>query len=104
MLVCLLAAGRVKAPSCPVCSRAPCPTLVGAGKHEVVEGEAKECIGGHEVICGLFPRLSSPHGGHQPLRMVHVVPAAATVEEEPEQRPLRLGLVLSGGQAPGAWV
>ncbi|KAI7839314.1 hypothetical protein COHA_007012 [Chlorella ohadii] len=71
------------------------------GKHEIVEGDSRECVGGHEVICGLFPRLSSPHGGHAPLRMVHVAPCAAPAEDQPQQRPLRLGVVLSGGQAPG---
>ena len=68
----------------------------------MVEGDARECVGGHEVICSLFPRLSSPHAGHQPLRMVHTVPSAAAPEEAGEQRALKLGVVLSGGQAPGA--
>lgn len=60
-------------------------------------------MGGHEVICSLFPRLSNAHGGHSPLKMVNLHPAAAPGpdSEGGEQRPLRLGVVLSGGQAPG---
>lgn len=67
-----------------------------------MEGESRECVGGHEVICSLFPRLSSPHAGHTPLKMVYVVPSQTSPDEAPEQHPLRLGVVLSGGQAPGA--
>lgn len=78
----------------------PCPSA--AGKHEMVEGDSRECVGGHEVICSLFPRLSSPHGGHAPMRIVKLKPASVEGEEAGEQRPLRLGVVLSGGQAPGA--
>lgn len=73
-----------------------------AGKHEIVEGESRECVGGHDVICSLFPRLSSPHGGHAPLKMVHVAPCSGPADDQPQQRALRLGVVLSGGQAPGA--
>ena len=60
-------------------------------------------MGGHEVICSLFPRLSNAHGGHSPLKMVNLHPAAAPGpdSEGGEQRLLRLGVVLSGGQAPG---
>ncbi|EFN58046.1 hypothetical protein CHLNCDRAFT_34452 [Chlorella variabilis] len=73
------------------------------GRHELEEGDARECVGGHEVICSLFPRLSNAHGGHSPLKMVNLHPAAAPGpdSEGGEQRPLRLGVVLSGGQAPG---
>lgn len=60
-------------------------------------------MGGHDIICGLFPHLSNTHNGHAPLRMVQVVSAAATPNNgSAAERPLRLGVVLSGGQAPGA--
>ncbi|PSC71535.1 pyrophosphate-fructose 6-phosphate 1-phosphotransferase subunit beta [Micractinium conductrix] len=80
------------------------PTLpeVLRGRHEIVEGDRRECVGGHDIICGLFPHLSNTHNGHAPLRMVQVVSAAATPNNgSAAERPLRLGVVLSGGQAPG---
>ncbi|KAL4442020.1 hypothetical protein ABPG77_011281 [Micractinium sp. CCAP 211/92] len=79
------------------------PTLpnVLKGRHEVVEGATRECVGGHDVVCGLFPHLANAHSGHAPLRMVNILPAASQGEDAAEKRPLRVGCVLSGGQAPG---
>ncbi|KAL4443799.1 hypothetical protein ABPG75_011536 [Micractinium tetrahymenae] len=79
------------------------PTLpnVLRSRHEVVEGASRECVGHQPVVCSLFPHLSNTHGGHAPLRMVNIVPAASQGEDATEKRPLRLGCVLSGGQAPG---
>lgn len=67
----------------------------------MVEGACRECVGGHDVVCGLFPHLSNTHCGHAPLRMVSILPAATQAEDGTEKRPLRIGCVLSGGQAPG---
>jgi hypothetical protein len=68
-----------------------------------VEGDSRECVGGHDVICSLFPRLSTPQGGHSPLKMINLqlATAAGPDEQSSNQRPLCLGVVLSGGQAPG---
>lgn len=65
-----------------------------------MEGDSRECIGGHDVICSLFPRLSTAHGDHSPLKMINLQPATAAGESA-SKHPLRLGVVLSGGQAPG---
>jgi hypothetical protein len=104
---------RFPATAGPTCSAPPAlhrcrsatalPAWRPAGPHEVVEGATRECVESHDIICVLFPRLSD--GGESPLRMVHLTPAtsAAGADEAAsrEQRPLKLGVVLSGGQAPG---
>ena len=68
-----------------------------------MEGGTRECTGDHEVICGLFPHLGGCAGGEAALKLVHLEGAATEGPgDEPPGEPLRLGVVLSGGQAPGA--
>ncbi|PSC71449.1 pyrophosphate-fructose 6-phosphate 1-phosphotransferase subunit beta 1 [Micractinium conductrix] len=70
------------------------------GAHSVTEGEERECVGNHDEICGLFPRLSC--NCERPLRMVNLTAAPAAGPDGPHAaHPLRIGVVLSGGQASG---
>jgi hypothetical protein len=69
-----------------------------AGPHKIEEGDSRECVGGLKSVRSFFPRLSTSQNGESPLKMVSLRPASS---HGVEQRPLRLGVVLSGGQAPG---
>jgi hypothetical protein len=53
-------------------------------------------VGSHDNICALFPKLSTSRA----LHMVQLT-AGASGAAPLERRAMNLGVVLSGGQAPG---
>lgn len=64
--------------------------------HVLVDGEERNTVNNEEQICSLFPRLTGDFG---PLHLVHLEPATQAFEAD--ATPLRVGIVLSGGQAAG---
>lgn len=70
----------------------------------MVESESRSCAAGHEFICSLFPLLSGEKDGQKGV--LHMVQLTAATPAGPgaDQAlpPLKLGVVLSGGQASGA--
>lgn len=66
----------------------------------MVDGEDRPAINNNEYICSLFPHLIGAHGG---LTLVHLYPVSGeTAHVDVEgSGPLRVGIVLSGGQAAG---
>ncbi|KAL6774582.1 hypothetical protein ACKKBG_A25560 [Auxenochlorella protothecoides x Auxenochlorella symbiontica] len=65
------------------------------GPHEIVEQETRQAAANHEAIAKLFPQLC-----RSPLHLLRLVPGEHAPHAE-GHRPLRIGVVLSGGQAPG---
>lgn len=63
--------------------RSPSPL---PGAHSVTEGEERECVGNHDEICGLFPRLSC--NCERPLRMVNLTAAPAAGGVLSRRRPV----------------
>ena len=89
-------------PLCPTltppphsCPFTPTPPL-HTGPHTVEEGASRECVGSHDNICALFPKLSTSRA----LHMVQLTPGASGAAPL-QRRAMKLGVVLSGGQAPG---
>jgi hypothetical protein len=68
-----------------------CPNPWRAAPHKLVDVEARTPVDNHEEIYRLFPKLTE-----RPLAIAHLEPAAP----EPKGS-LRIGVVLSGGQAAG---
>ena len=90
-----LGGGGCSSSYCPNPTRG-CALLRNAGPHAFIEGGLRKAVGDHEAINALFPHLCQP--GLR--RMVHFV--GTTEGGEPVPRgPLRIGVVLSGGQAAG---
>ena len=54
-------------------------------------------MGNHDNICALFPKLATSRALHS----VQLAAAGASGGATLERRPMKLGVVLSGGQAPG---
>lgn len=65
--------------------------------HALVNGEERNSMNNDEVICSLFPHLTGEQG---PVHLLHLKQSDASVDPE-GSKPLRVGLVLSGGQAAG---
>jgi pyrophosphate--fructose-6-phosphate 1-phosphotransferase len=65
--------------------------------HVLVDGEERNSMNNNEVICALFPHLTGDQG---PLHLVHLEQCDPSMDPEGGE-PLRIGLVLSGGQAAG---
>ncbi|KAL4533239.1 hypothetical protein Ndes2526A_g08680 [Nannochloris sp. 'desiccata'] len=65
--------------------------------HALVDGEERNSMNNDEVICSLFPHLTGDQG---PVHLVHLEQCDASVDPK-NSKPLRVGLVLSGGQAAG---
>lgn len=64
------------------------------GPHRIEEHEFRKASTDHDTIAGLFPNLCSGD-----LRLLRLVPREDG--EGGTGKPLRIGVVLSGGQAPG---
>lgn len=60
-----------------------------------MEQETRQAAANHEAIAKLFPQLC-----RSPLHLLRLVPGEHAPHAE-GHRPLRIGVVLSGGQAPG---
>ena len=63
--------------------------------HRLADGAERNEVNNHPEILSLFPNLTQ-----HPLSLVHLEPTSADADPE-GSRPLRVGVVLSGGQAAG---
>lgn len=63
----------------------------------MIDGEERSCVNNHEDICALFPNLTLAFGTPH---LMHLRPADPS-QPPPSHTPLRIGVVLSGGQAAG---